>query len=203
VLEFTIRSLLSIKRSGNGDGTTASLYKALIILILAALCAAGTAAPLHASDGANKASVKVGPSGLRLPRFVSLKSGRVNVRKGPSLEHPVAWVFSRVGLTVEVVNEFENWRQVRDSEGAEGWVFHSLLSGRRTALVMPWIKERRTIPLYVRASAGSGVIARLEPGVLGSLLSCDGEWCNFSVDSVSGWIEKVKLWGVYKDEEIE
>lgn len=203
MLEFTIRSLLSIRRSGNGYGNTTPLRKTLIILILAAFCSTGAAPELRASNGAKKATVKVGPSGLRLPRFVSLKSGRVNVRKGPSLEHPVAWVFSRVGLTVEVVNESENWRQVRDSEGAEGWVFHSLLSGRRTALVMPWVKERKTVPLYARTSSGSGVIARLEPGVLGSLLSCDGEWCNFSVDSVSGWIEKVKLWGVYKDEEIE
>lgn len=203
MLEFTRPSLLSIKQTENGYGNTTPLRKTLIILILAAFCSTSTAPELQASNGAKKGTVKVGPSGLRLPRFVSLKSGRVNVRKGPSLEHPVAWVFSRVGLTVEVVNEFENWRQVRDSEGAEGWVFHSLLSGRRTALVMPWVKERRTVPLYVRASSGSGVIARLEPGVLGSLLSCDGEWCNFSVDSVSGWIEKVKLWGVYKDEEIE
>ncbi len=181
------------------------MRKTLTILILAAVlgCSGVAATVLHARDGASKGAAKTGPSGLRLPRFVSLKSGRVNVRKGPSLEHPVAWVFSRVGLTVEVVSESDNWRRIRDSEGAQGWVFHSLLSGRRTALVMPWVTEKKAIPLYARASTGGTVVAQLEPGVLGSLLSCDGEWCNFSVDSVSGWIEQEKLWGVYKGEEID
>lgn len=175
----------------------------LASIFCAALLTLAPPAPALSQGGKAAGAAKVGPSGYRLPRFVSLKSSRVNVRKGPSLEHPVAWVFSRVGLTVEVFAEFENWRHIRDSEGAEGWVFHSLLSGRRTALVMPWVKEKQAVPLYARASTGSGVVANLEPGVLGSLLSCDGEWCNFSVESISGWIEKVKLWGVYENEKIE
>ncbi|MEZ5840142.1 MAG: SH3 domain-containing protein, partial [Hyphomicrobiales bacterium] len=69
-----------------------------------------------------------GPSGLPVPRFVSLKSNRVNVRVGPGRGYEVSWVFTRGGLPVEVIQEFENWRRVRDSEGAEGWVFHSLVS---------------------------------------------------------------------------
>ncbi|HDO53069.1 MAG TPA: hypothetical protein ENH05_10080, partial [Rhizobiales bacterium] len=84
-----------------------------------------------------QANMKVGASGLRVPRFVSLKSDRVNVRKGPSIGHAVAWVFSRAGLPVEVLAGSENWSKIRDSEGSEGWVFRGLLSGRRTALVMP------------------------------------------------------------------
>lgn len=180
------------------------MRKTLTILMTAALLAWAGAqmGPTVAQDGAASPS-DVGPSGLPLPRFVSLKSNRVNVRKGPSLEHPVAWEFKRVGLPVEVVNEFEHWRRVRDSEGAEGWVFHALLSGRRTALVMPWAEEGETVALYSGPSRSSAVIAQLEPGVLGSLLSCDGTWCNLSLDSVSGWIEQVKLWGVYENETIE
>src|SRR3972149_4758083 len=72
-------------------------------------------------------------SGLPVPRYVSLKVDKVNVRKGPSREHEVNWVFTRAGLPVEVSAEFENWRRIRDAEGSEGWVFPSLLSGRRTA----------------------------------------------------------------------
>jgi len=74
-------------------------------------------------------------SGLPIPRYVSLKSDHVNVRAGPTKDNDVAWVFTRSGLPVEITAEFENWRRVRDSEGAEGWVYHSLLSGRRTAVV--------------------------------------------------------------------
>jgi SH3-like domain-containing protein len=77
----------------------------------------------------------LGPSGLPIPRFVSLKAEKVNVRRGPSSEHPVAWVFQRKGLPVEIVAEFENWRRVRDSDGEEGWILQNMLSGKRTAVI--------------------------------------------------------------------
>ena len=70
-----------------------------------------------------------------MPRFVSLKSDRVNVRAGPNKDHDVRWVYTRAGMPVEITAEFENWRRIRDWEGAEGWVYHSLLSGKRTAVV--------------------------------------------------------------------
>ena len=147
--------------------------------------------------------MKLGASGLQVPRFVSLKSNRVNVRKGPSTEHAVAWVFSRAGLPVEVIAEFENWRQIRDSEGSDGWVFHALLSGRRTALVMPWTKKNQSIALLDSASAGSDPVAQLEPGVLGSVHKCNGTWCNFTVGNYTGWIEQERLWGVYRSEDVK
>src|SRR4051794_11981856 len=80
-------------------------------------------------------------SGLPIPRYVSLKSDRVNLREGPSKDHRTAWVFERAGLPVEITAEFEQWRKIRDSEGTEGWVLQQLLSGRRTAIVAPWKKD--------------------------------------------------------------
>src|SRR3954468_13893752 len=74
-------------------------------------------------------------SGLPIPRFVSLKSDRVNVRAGPNKDQDVRWVYTKAGMPVEITAEFENWRRIRDWEGAEGWVYHSLLSGKRTAVV--------------------------------------------------------------------
>ena len=74
-------------------------------------------------------------SGLPVPRFVSLKTDRVNVRGGPDKDHDVAWIYTRIGWPVEITAEFENWRRIRDSDGTEGWVYHSLLSGKRTAAV--------------------------------------------------------------------
>ena len=91
-----------------------------------------------ATGSASAADEPKGPvTGLPLPRYASLKTDRVNLREGPSKEHATRWVFQRAGLPVEIVAEFDIWRRVRDSEGAEGWVLHSLLSGRRTALVAP------------------------------------------------------------------
>ena len=198
-----IKSMLQIRPIGREFMFSARMksFTLAIALVLGALTA--DASPAWTQGNTKAAVARIGPSGLRVPRFVSLKSGRVNVRKGPSLDHPVAWEFKRLGLPVEVIAEFENWRQVRDSENSEGWVFHSLLSGRRTALVAPWLEAGTAIPLYVRSSTNGAVVAQLEPGVLGSLLSCDGQWCNFSLDSVSGWIQQVKLWGVYEDEKIK
>src|ERR1041384_1415189 len=74
-------------------------------------------------------------SGLPVPRFVSLKSDHVNVRGGPTKDNEVSWIYTRSGLPVEITAEFENWRRIRDSEGSEGWVYHSLLSGKRTAVI--------------------------------------------------------------------
>jgi SH3-like domain-containing protein len=134
---------------------------------------------------------------------VSLKSDKVNVRKGPSTDQAIVWVFSRAGLPVEVIAESDNWRHVRDSEGADGWVFHSLLSARRTALVTPWSKGEERVRLYGSNSTNSRAVAELQSGVLGNVLSCDGEWCNVSVDDYSGYVQQDKLWGVYKGEEVK
>lgn len=138
-------------------------------------------------------------SKLPLPRFVSLKTDNVNVRQGPTKEHAVSWIFHRAGLPVEITAEFEVWRRIRDSDGAEGWVYHSLLSGRRTALIAPWSKEG-TMPLHVSADADSAVAARLEAGVLANLNGCDGTWCRINGTGFSGYIEQDKLWGVYPGE---
>lgn len=189
-------------RNSSSNSAAAWRYSCTLAAMLSALALLG--APVSSAQGPEpSATVKVGASGLRVPRFVSLKSDRVNVRKGPSTGYAVDWVFSRAGLPVEVLAESENWRQIRDSEGSEGWVFHALLSGRRTALVMPWVRQRRTILLHDEASTGSDVVARLESGVLGSVHKCDGEWCNFTVGNYNGWIEQERLWGVYRNEEVK
>jgi len=158
----------------------------------------------HAEDGVKQAAVDApGKPALPLPRFVSLKSDKVNVRKGPSTDQAIVWVFSRAGLPVEVIAESDNWRRVRDSEGADGWVFHSLLSARRTVLVMPWAKGEESVPLYASNSTGSRAVAALQSGVLGNVLDCDGEWCQVSVDDYSGYVQQDKLWGVYRGEEVK
>jgi SH3-like domain-containing protein len=141
-------------------------------------------------------------SGLPVPRYVSLKADRVNVRIGPTKDHDVAWVYTRAALPVEITAESENWRRIRDWEGAEGWVYHSLLSGRRTAIVSPKSKQE-LVPLYDSADASSAVTARLQAGVIGSVKGCNGAWCRISGDKFDGWIAQERLWGVYPNEKIE
>jgi SH3-like domain-containing protein len=165
---------------------------------LALLAAAVLAGPAVAAEALGTGSA----SGLPVPRFVSLKSDRVNLREGPSKDHRTSWVFQRSGLPVEITAEFETWRRIRDSEGAEGWVLHSLLSGRRTALVSPWSKDA-ALPLYNKASASSDVAAQLQPGVLASVKACDGTWCRLTGQGFDGYMQQAKLWGVYPNEKVE
>ncbi len=141
-------------------------------------------------------------SGLPVPRFVSLKTDRVNVRGGPDKDHDVAWIYTRVGWPVEITAEFENWRRIRDSDGSEGWVYHLLLSGKRMAAVQ--LKSKTDLaPLHAKPDAESAVMARLQSGVLGSIKRCSGGWCRLSGEGFDGWIEQHRLWGVYPDEKVE
>ena len=142
-------------------------------------------------------------SGLPVPRFVSLKSNHVNVRGGPDKEHDVAWIYMRPGLPVEITAEFENWRRIRDRDGTEGWVYHSLLSGKRMAYVTKLKSQNDLVPLFEGADPKSSLRAQLEPGVLGAVKRCDGHWCRFSGDGFDGWIAQDRLWGVYPNEKIE
>ena len=143
-----------------------------------------------------------GVSGLPLPRFVSLKAARVNMRVGPGEDYAIAWVFTKAGLPVEVVQEFDNWRRVRDSDGTEGWVFQGLLTGKRTAVVAPW-ESGDPLPLRAAPTAGAKITAYLQPGVLAAISRCNEGWCRLSDKRFVGWIEQVRLWGVYPDETID
>ena len=141
-------------------------------------------------------------SGLPIPRYVSLKSDHVNVRAGPTKDNDVAWVYTRAGLPVEITAEFENWRRVRDSEGSEGWVYHSMLSGRRTAVVTMKSKGELA-PLYDSADSSSAVAARLQAGVVAQVKKCANGWCRVVGSGFDGWIEQQRLWGVYEGEKVE
>ena len=139
-------------------------------------------------------------SGLPVPRFVSVRSDPVNVRIGPSADHEIAWVYTRARLPLEIVQEFENWRRVRDWEGQEGWVFHSLLSGRRTALVTPWTKEGTT-SVRTEPHPGAGLRAELAPMVLVDVDACENGWCAVSGNAFRGYLEQTRPFGVNPNEE--
>jgi len=172
-----------------------------------ALFALAVCAGTHLAAQPASEPQSVGASGLALPRFASLKSDRVNLRQGPGTDYPTAWVFRRAGLPVEIVKEFESWRQVRDAEGTTGWVLGSMLSGRRTAVVLPWEQKAdqqqpTSAALRDDDSASARPLAYVEAGVLASIISCDGRWCRISVGGFRGYIEQVKLWGAYQGEVI-
>ena len=136
---------------------------------------------------------------LPMPRYVSIRAETANARRGPSLDHRVDWEFVRRGLPVQVVAEHGHWRRVVDSEGAGGWVHHSLLSGVRMALVTSAAAE----PLHAGASDASAVRALVEPGVVIRLEECRPVWCFARAGGFRGWVRKAALWGVDPGEEFD
>jgi SH3-like domain-containing protein len=165
------------------------------------------ATPDALARGATPDALARGATGLPVPRFVSLKSDRVNVRKGPGTDYPTAWVFERAGLPVEILKEFDGWRQIRDSEGFVGWVQGALVTGKRTALIAPWdrkptVPTQITIELRDAKKMIANPVALVEPGVIVSVAECDKNWCKVTANGIRGYIEQSKLWGVYPGETV-
>ena len=130
-------------------------------------------------------------TGLRVPRFVSMNSSKVNVRAGPGTRYPIKWVFQRKTLPVQIIAESDTWRKIRDFEGIEGWVHQRMLSGRRRAVVTGAIQQLKREPQETAKT-----VALLEPGVILRLEKCSGAWCLVEGGSYEGWIGRQSIWGV-------
>ena len=157
------------------------------------LALVGPSGPAHAQTSER------GPvTDLPLPRYVSLRAGEANARRGPSTTHRIDWVFTRRDLPVRITAEHGHWRRIEDRDGAGGWVHYSLLSGTRTVII-----ERDMLPLRSRPDATAPETARLEMGVIARLNNCTPDWCRLSVGGYRGWAEKSALWGVSATETSE
>jgi SH3-like domain-containing protein len=135
------------------------------------------------------------PESLPLPRFVSVKADELNVRTGPGTRYPVRWVYYKKMLPMEIVDEYEHWRKVRDVEGESGWVHKSLLSGRRTAIITTNIAVMRARP-----DKNATPLLRLSREVILSTLECAKDWCQLQHENTRGWVAKAELWGAYPEE---
>lgn len=149
------------------------------------------------------------PSGLPLPRFASTRSEPINVRVGPGQRYDIAWTYLKSGIPVEIVQEFDTWRKIRDADGTEGWIHQNLLTGTRAGYVTPIIANGE-IALLASQSADATVRARLGPGLKVTIKQCDGTWCEVSASApsqrsttYSGYMQQDELWGVYPDEVFE
>jgi len=152
-------------------------------------------AALHETPAAPPSIVA---TGMPVPRWVSVKAERVNVRRGPSFEQDVLWTYVKPGVPVEIIAEYNTWRRIRDAEGNTGWVKGALLDGRRTVAV----QGRVNTAILGAPKADANVVAYAEPGLLARLVSCEGEWCEVSTRGYDGFVSRDRLWGVYEDETV-
>lgn len=133
-----------------------------------------------------------------IPRFVSLKGGETNLRTGPSKNYPIKWVIKNKGEPVEIVAEFEQWREIRDMDGDSGWVHEAMLSGSRSIIVIGDGPQ-----LVFKNVSMDKKLVRVEPKVRAKLLTCKELACYISVDEYKGWIARKSIWGIYPNEYLD
>jgi SH3-like domain-containing protein len=131
------------------------------------------------------------PSGLPVPRYISLKFDKVHARAGPGDDHRLMWVYRVKGLPVQVVAETSEWRRVCDPEGNLVWVHKRTTDGRRTVMN---VKQER-VTLLRRPRPDARAAAFLNSRALAALDRCEKGWCKVHVDGVSGWAKEGDLWG--------
>jgi SH3-like domain-containing protein len=178
--------------------------RAVRLLPLAIVLALAGPRPVPAQDSApaeirqptNKDALK-NRSGLVVPRFASLRANRAFLRSGPGKEYPVLWVFVQPGVPLEVLYEWNVWRKVRDSEGAEGWMDRAMLSTERTVQILHSVRT-----LHARPDLASPPVWRAEPGVVARVTMCADRWCRVEVQGRSGYLLREQAFGTYPDEPI-
>jgi SH3-like domain-containing protein len=139
-------------------------------------------------------------SKLPVPRFVSLRSDQVNFRAGPGFQYPVVWVYQRDGLPLEIIGEFDVWRQVLAPDGGTGWVHEATIRAHRTFFVTATQADLRASP-----DPGAGVVAYLQSGVNGNLISCDAtsDFCKAQAGRVTGYLAREDFWGAFAGEVVK
>jgi SH3-like domain-containing protein len=163
--------------------------------LILALCAF-TPAPIGAGPGPALGNV----SKLPVPRFVSLRTDQVNFRAGPGFEYPVVWIYQRDGLPVEIIGEFDVWRQVIAPDGGTGWVHMATIRARRTFFITASQVELRAGP-----SPTAAIVARLDFGVSGLLIACapGADFCKANAGGVTGYLARTDFWGAFPDETVK
>lgn len=188
-------------------GTRRSFAHALALIAVAVTSLAVAPAPTQAQQEQAQqqqaqrepAELERGPvTNLPLPRYVSMKASKGNVRRGPSLTHRIDWIYTRRDMPLEITAEYGHWRRVRDRDGAGGWVHYSLLSGARTVIV-----EETILDLHNRPDLAAPVEARLTVGVIARLGECQPDWCKISSGGYGGWARRASLWGIVAGEIVE
>ena len=143
---------------------------------------------------------------LKVPRFVSLHSDKVNLRSGPGRQYPIDWVLIRKDLPVEIFAQFEHWRHIRAWDGTEGWVQQHMVAGKRYVVVVKGGAKGSAKggdpPLRRQPDPSAAIVARAEPGVIARLVECRGGWCQVEAGGMTAWMQRGDLWGVYPDENV-
>ena len=159
-------------------------------MVAAALCvlALGALTGCHRKSGEAE---RVTPSGLPVPRYVTLKFDEVNARAGPGDDHKLLWVYHAKGLPLQIVAETAEWRRVCDPDGALSWLHKRTVDGRQSAMRL----QATPLPLHTQPRDSAAVVAYLAPRAVAGLDKCQKGWCRLRSGQVDGWAPAAEIWG--------
>ncbi|HWI86069.1 MAG TPA: SH3 domain-containing protein [Sphingomonas sp.] len=152
--------------------------------ILAAMLAVVAADPLAAQE-------------RPLPYWASISAGQAMMRAGPDRSYPALWLYKRRDLPVRVLQIMGPWRRVQERDGSAGWMLATLLAARRTAIITGSLR-----PIRAEPRSDAQVLWRAEPGVVGRISRCDGQYCRIQIGEKTGFIEQSGLWGTDPEERL-
>jgi SH3-like domain-containing protein len=127
----------------------------------------------------------------KTPYWASISASEAMMRTGPGKNYPAKWLYRRADLPIKVLQVQPSWRKVQDPDGETGWMLVNLLSDTRTAIV----RGEDARPMHAEPNAGAPVRYRAQPGVVGRLAGCSGDWCEMEVGGRRGHIQKAHIWG--------
>jgi len=156
-------------------------------ILAGALSGCGRKAPAAGAEADRKT-----PSGLPVPRYVSLKFNVVNARGGPGDDYKLLWVYHVRDLPLQVVAETEDWRRVCDPDGQIAWVHRRTVTERRTVL----LEQAQDLLLRKGPDTAAAASATLVSHALADLDVCKAGWCRLRVGHAGGWAPASVLWGV-------
>tara|TARA_B100000029_G_scaffold465725_1_gene500598 strand:- start:108 stop:569 length:462 start_codon:yes stop_codon:yes gene_type:complete len=122
--------------------------------------------------------------------FLSLKNNEVNLRQGPSFEHPIKFIYKKKYLPVVILDKSETWRKIMDFENNTGWIHVSQLTKKKSG-----INKKNNSIMYEKPTIYSKPLAKLERGRLVLIIKCKKKWCKTKSGNFTGWIMKDFLWG--------
>jgi SH3-like domain-containing protein len=135
----------------------------------------------------------------KIPYWASIATGDALMRTGPEKTFPATWRYRRRDLPVQVVQIYGDWRRVKEVDGTEGWMLSTLLSAKRTAMVVGQVPAA----MHAAPEDGAAINWQAEPGVVGKLPSCSGRFCLFDVGGKKGYIRADQIWGASPGEVFE
>jgi SH3-like domain-containing protein len=126
-----------------------------------------------------------------VPRFVSLKSGEVNARKGPGEDHRILWVWRVKNMPLMVVAESRDWRKVRAPNGDEAWVKAQMVDGGSSVMRT----RPGDLPLLEKPKAGARTVAYLRSGAVAVQRKHKDGWNQLRAGGEEGWAPADEVWG--------